>query len=73
MQFSVNKYIFNVLIGEMLFEPIRDGEVASSQEFVLAAFVELAAADKIQDSDEELQTDYYSINIFQSCSVQPHS
>ena len=31
---------------------------------MLAAFTDLAAADELQDSDGELQTDRYGINIF---------
>ena len=67
LQFSMNKDIVDVLIGEMLFDPSGDEEVASSRECTLAAFTDLTAADEIQDSDGELQTDRYGIKA--SCSV----
>ena len=60
----MNKDIVDVLIGKILFDPSEDGEVVSSQERVLAAFADLAAVDKIQDSDGELQTDSYGIKIY---------
>ena len=63
MQLSMNKDIVDVLIGEMLFEPSGDGKVVSSRERTLAAFNNLTAADKIQDSDDELHTDNYGIKI----------
>ena len=64
LQLSVNKEIFDVLIGEILFDPSGDGEVASSRERALAALPDFAAADKIQDYDGKLQTDRYGIKIF---------
>ena len=63
LEFSVKKDIVDVLIDDMLFDPSGDGEVASSQERSLAAFTELTAVDKIQDSDGDIQTDRYGINI----------
>ena len=57
LQFSANKDILNVLIGEMLFNPSGYGGVAASQERSLAAFADLATADEIQNSDGELHTD----------------
>ena len=63
LQFSVNKDIVDVLIGEMLFDPSGDGEVASSRERALSSFADLAAADEIQESDGDLQTDRYGIQI----------
>ena len=64
LQFYVNKDIVNVLIGEMLFDPSGDGEVAYSQERTLTAFTDLTASDKIQKSDGKLHTGRYGINIF---------
>ena len=63
LQFSANKEIVDILIGEMLSDPSGDGEVASSQERALAVFTDLADADKINESDGELQTDRYGIKI----------
>ena len=54
LQLSVNKNILDVLIGEMLFDPSGDGEVASSRERALSSFADLAAADEIQESDGDL-------------------
>ena len=63
LQFSMNKDIFDVLIGDMLFNPRGDGVVASSRERALSAFTNHSAADNIQDSGGGLQTYRYSIKI----------
>ena len=59
----MNKDIVNVLIGEMLFDPSGDEEVAYPRERALDAITNLTAADEIQDSDVKLQTEGYGINI----------
>ena len=60
----MNKDLVDVLIGEILFDPSGDEEVESSREHALYDFTNLAADSEIQDYDDELHTDRYSINIF---------
>lgn len=61
LHFTVNKDIVEVLIGEMLFDPDGDEEVATSRERALAAFVDIAAAGEMQNSDGDLNSDRYGI------------